>query len=426
MAEVHTIFSSESEQIERVYRRLEEQNAKLIAQNRMLHNESRQQHQETMGFLGQQISTIGQMAMSYFTVQSAISGVMTAYHDWDAVVNRLAKNHEKLADNALKAISAAGDLAAGPKVEEFIEHGKGGTRETRIAAYRGATGGNPAATLEQRLAIAQAAAKANVLVDDLPQFARLASEVQKDFPGMSADQAANFAFAVKSRAGAHAGELTSDSALRAAKTLMESGAVKDASHAFGFELAGLHANVDPAMFTRIAAAVEQHLELKKPGTGQPYTEADRAFNKFARSDAAERLHLLMTDEMTAETMLGKRAFPNLRLIKPDAVEKEASALSSENVQGYIDRSLAAAGQTKSGATEIAEHQTAARYDALPELRKAELDDARIKRVSEWFSKMVDVMDPDGPNWLEKTTFKAWYRVQFGKAHAANRRGADGG
>lgn len=230
---------------------------------------------------------------------TALAHVATqAYTAWAAEMERAGEKHAELSHNIVKTIVASGDIAQGSKIEAALGGLPGATKEQGTQAFAGVTGAAPLASLDRRLEMTREVAKQAPTGADLGQFGGLVGSLSDLFPKTrSAENIADVAAQLESRAGAGAERMGGDKFLRSMKSLIASGGVLP-EEALGTGLAAMDANVSPGT---IQQAAELAAKSKDPKATWRRLMSDKSFARQRLGAGAEEFNRIDRDAALART-----------------------------------------------------------------------------------------------------------------------------
>jgi hypothetical protein len=143
MAEVRTDFTGSDAQLQKVMHSLQQQNVKLIEQNRQLAAASQQGHDQAVSGAQRVIGSLVTMAASYFTVQAAVQAVTSALKDQEEQRRRAARKTIDQAGPQRALFQNIGSVTEGEQRDfdaKLMAIGKSTTPRGGVATvYRAAT-----------------------------------------------------------------------------------------------------------------------------------------------------------------------------------------------------------------------------------------------------------------------------------------------
>ena len=138
--------------------KLEQQNQRLIEQNKQLAKVTKQGHDDVSASIENGIGKIKSMGMEFFGVSGAIATIKSETDDWINHLKEVADVQERIRDSLSDLYGTTKLLAVAPQVESFLANVPGLNREQATRLFSGVAKADPQAGLNKLKAITTAAA----------------------------------------------------------------------------------------------------------------------------------------------------------------------------------------------------------------------------------------------------------------------------
>jgi hypothetical protein len=304
MGDVQTTFTANDQDVLKAYERLKRMNLDLIAQQgkvKQAHDESGNAMKE---WSADQIKDIGKTLTALFSVEKAVEAVTAAYEDWRDKMRDVAAESRSSSETALRAIGAIGGATYAAEITEFVT--RAAKPEAASALLQGIREGNPALAVPKAIEIAKHYHAGDAA--DTGAEGRAMGAISRAAPSMVPEQLASAAAYLRNKVGARAAsEITSPESMRAIDDLVKSGAEKDFSAAMGLAMWGAP-TLGGRFMEKIANAIARPRPSGLISRAEMFEPVKRAERRFLMAgDAAEKMHLIWTDPMVREAVLGKEA-----------------------------------------------------------------------------------------------------------------------
>lgn len=377
MAESKLTFTADDKDVQKAYDNMVKATAKIKEELRKLKEESKKGAQEAKSGSDSQLASLGRAAAGFATVGSAVAMVRSEYASWRSEVDKLAQSHKELQKSIVSELAKSGDLKYAPKLEKAFGNVYGSTVAQVRQSFAGVSAEAVTMSPAQRMAIASEVSRHAATGVDLGDLGRTAGQIADLMPGASAGDILDVTTAMRDKAGGDLSKMGGDSAMRAMKQLMASGAVSK-EKALGYGLAAFDANLKPGVLQQVAQSVAMTTEEFDAAHTGKLSAADAERRKFTELPAAERLRLLHEDKNVGRSQLGDAAFQFQQLDR-SLIDKRAAELSQAQSENYADKQLAALKDSAAGRAALdIQHKTVVtelqnRTKAEVEFNRSQLD-----------------------------------------------------
>ncbi|HEY1065881.1 MAG TPA: hypothetical protein VGE52_07220 [Pirellulales bacterium] len=407
MSEVTTVFTAEDRQIQQALKNQQQQIVTLTEKYNALAKAGKKALDDQKSGLGDAIGGLGQLALQWMSVQTAVNFVTSAYRDNEIRLESLSKKAIETQKQLAAVLSASGDLAAAPKIRGELQR-MDLTEAQAQKIFGSISAAAPSVAVDDRLALTR---EISPLVaagdaDTAATRGNLAAEFLQW--GKSANDSADLAVAASQIAGQDAGDLTSDAFLRGAALLQKTlGLSVESTTAMGIETRG--ADLKATVLETIANSVsDESLKKRKPSAGGRLTEEDKLYNEYAEADAMKRWQMLWAREGAAEAVFGQGLGNRIGQIDYESVQRTASLLSQAQA---TDAARTEGVNLASAAPDAAMMQQA--DVAIEKYSRDEESDANMRQYRAAYLK--EITAKHNSDWLQR----AWYAGDVGLAQAGS-------
>lgn len=276
-------------------------------------------------------------------VTSATAILAKAWSNWSQEIQQAEQNSKKFTRNLIQELTLAGDLAAGPKIREFLQNIPGITEEQGLAAFAGVRGGGPALPRGRVMALSAEAARAGPLIgdDQIGKLGELMGRLAQVAPAREAGDVADLATAVRAAAGARLDQVTTPGFQRATELFVKAGT--DPETAIATVLQAVEKGIRPSTLATIAEKVTPAVGIRKlladPELAKETLGADRA----------KRLSLVELDKVLEQAgelrkaqvgpeggLLGRQLRDARELDEAAAVSQDAAAKRQKTLRPFAE------------------------------------------------------------------------------------------
>jgi len=318
--------------------KINKQMESLREQNRKLSEESKRHHDEHQSFLGEQIHSLGEMALGYLSIEKAIDVVGEAYEGWKEQLKDFGQEHSSFMQKLMTDLTAAGDAARAKDVLHFLHEGPG-THEQRRQVLAGVTAAAPNESLERRMELANEASKQAATGINMGEYGGMLGNLARFAPTKSGGDISDISLLLMQQLRGGAGRLNDDAFLRGVSPLISSGAM-DMEEALGLGASAVSKNQKTNFLTDLAQAVGASKEDLtgdiKPGVA--LSDQQKGRQRLAKLGSRERYEALMGDHDLAAAVLGKESAYQLgrhTLAGVEGWRKMIADAEHENIGGQI-------------------------------------------------------------------------------------------
>ena len=365
---------------EKLYK-LEQQNQRLIEQNRQLakvtHEGMGQANASIDGLstsLENGAASVARMATSFIGLGGVIETVKAATEDWARNLEKVAEAQQRTFAGLAALAGRSGDLKNLPAIEDWAYKVPGLTSGQALDLFGGITGAAPGAGLGRRQGMVESAADIFPLINsDLSGFGRLTGKVGAAMPQLAPGQAVGVALKMRQLAGEHAEDLASDRSRRVLGSLMAAGMAQEeaiATMIVGYE--GGQTRAGAVM--KAAEEIDKDLKPVRPH-GRPLSAEEKAKNRFATADRSERWNLLKTDKEVRQAVMGSEALL-FSQISPEEIKRVAGELRTAEGADYLKDTA----RTMAASHAIGELQYSQRQSTQKEVAEGFGDRATAERL----------------------------------------------
>lgn len=313
-----TLQLTAKEDVTKTLFKLEQQNLRLIAQNKQLARVSgHATRQAKGGFDGVSrsirgaIPSVGQLVTSLTGVGGVLGAVTTvkaAYAEWYGALDQLGTAHKKFARELTVDIATAGDTMHAAEISERLKEIPGLTEVQSRQVYAGVKEAVPWMGWKERMKLVEAAAPAApvVSVSNLAEWGKIVGKTRHFTQDRSVAESVGLAWELQQAAGEKTSQLIADRTIRALGTLKKVGVKEE--EAMSWNLAAMHAGLRSTSLIKIAEALDKEIKIIKPTPGhRVLTPAEKETNIYAAADRKERFQMLRSSKAVRETAMGAEA-----------------------------------------------------------------------------------------------------------------------
>jgi hypothetical protein len=416
--------------------KLEQQNLRLIEQNKRLAQESGSATRAAKAGFDGLANSISGMIPSATQLIGALGGITSVvgvvaslkagYAEWREEIGRLAEKHTEFVNSFIRDMARSRDAAAAPRISAWLKTIPGVIPDEARQIFAGTTAAGPTVDLERRQKLTAAAASAVPLEEGrLEEWGTLVGKVGRMAPGRTAEATAGLALKLQQLAGQHVDQLTGDKFMRAVSTLKKAGIPEE--EAMAQMLVGLEQGQGrPGALISAAAAIDKEMKVIKPTRGhRVLTDKEKAENRFAQAGRAERLRLLQSDKGIREAILGDQAIMYAQ-VDAKTVASRTGELRAAESGGYLADQVAAIQKSSEGMEgKIAREQKLETYsnqagdrEIGTRLERAELRFQAYQAGKPWYDRWANRSQWWFAGWENpERTYADWFPGQGGREMA---------
>ncbi|MBX7073107.1 MAG: hypothetical protein K1X71_08150 [Pirellulales bacterium] len=359
MADVALVFSGKTDDAEKAFRKLEQENNRLRESLKKTASQSKTAAAESTKGFQSQISMIGGLVGGLATVGTAVAVVTKAYGEWRREIESIDQKHRQFASELGRTLAQTGDLPHASKIQAALASVKGATRDESKAAFTSIRGALPTDEIGRVLGLTAHTARLAPILDPA-MLGQVVGEFADLAPAKRPQDVVDLAVTALERSGNDAASLTEDGFLRSVKILK--GAGMNTEQALGMGLASLDSKGGPKLLEQIAAIVEHPPELVQPKAGERMSADTALANKLAKMSKPEALKALLTDSAMQDAFLGKGAATKAGIFSIAKAMQEEQALVAGQRGDRAKDMLRQWGATPTGAVGLATHETSVRRE----------------------------------------------------------------
>ncbi|HEY4760949.1 MAG TPA: hypothetical protein VIH42_10255 [Thermoguttaceae bacterium] len=394
--------------------KLEQQNQRLIQQNRELTRVSRDGFTNVRSSIEGGITSIGRMTLSLTGVAGIVGSIKIATSEWLSHLKEVGQEQEKIRKQFGSIFGRTQDLPFAAQIEDWSFKVKGLSKGQTLHLFEGVSSANQDLQLKQRQKIVEAAAPLMPIIgeENLQTFGRQIGKFAEIRPGLSPEAIVGLSLKARQIAGEHAEELAGNKARRVMGTLTAAG--MEPETAMAMMISGMKAGqVRAGAVISAAEAIDKEWKKEKP-KGAPLTAEQKAKNRFATADKAERLRLLHQDKEVREAILGDQALQFVQ-VRPEDYSKIAQELKTAESAGFVPGQVELAKRAPGLAKQYVGMETTTR-GKIAQTEEKKQADLLAMRDKEFYESYLPRVSQESGLW--KRFLSTWW-WEVSKAYTKN-------